>query len=201
RWIEVIEQYDFEPHYIKGEYNKVADALSRRPDFSGALITEFGLADDVTQSMVEAYRENRFMSEIICKLEVKDKATSAEFELVNGVLFLEKAGNRRLPGQSLTMDFMDTLFTSKSGMRHIFVIVDRFSKYARLVAMSETAKTEHVIKLFKENWVRDFGLPKSIVSDRDVRFTSELWKAAAAEQGTQLQMTSGNHPEANGQAE
>ncbi|GBG63061.1 hypothetical protein CBR_g36544 [Chara braunii] len=36
---------------------------------------------------------------------------------------------------------------------------------------------------------------------RDVRFTSVLWKAAAAEQGTQLQMTSGNHPEANGQAE
>ncbi|GBG86020.1 hypothetical protein CBR_g40834 [Chara braunii] len=36
---------------------------------------------------------------------------------------------------------------------------------------------------------------------RDVRFTSELWKAAAAEQGTQLEMTSGNHPEANGQAE
>ncbi|GBG85759.1 hypothetical protein CBR_g40488 [Chara braunii] len=30
---------------------------------------------------------------------------------------------------------------------------------------------------------------------------SDLWKAAAAEQRTQLQMTSGNHPEANGQAE
>ncbi|GBG86549.1 hypothetical protein CBR_g41612 [Chara braunii] len=191
RWIEVIEEYDFEPQYIKGEYNKVADALSRRPDFSGALITEFGLADDVTQSMVEAYREDRFMSEIIRRLEAKDKVTSAEFELVNGLL----------PGESLSMDCMDTLVTNKSGMRHIFVIVDRFSKYARLIAMPETAKTEQVIKLFKENWVRDFGLPKSIVSDRDVRFTSELWKAAAAEQGTQLQMTSGNHPKANGQAE
>ncbi|GBG72537.1 hypothetical protein CBR_g12108 [Chara braunii] len=96
---------------------------------------------------------------------------------------------------------MDTLITSESGMGHIFVIVDRFSKYARLVAMLETAKTEYVIRLFKENWVRDLRLPKSIVSDRDVRFTSELWKAAAPKQGTQLQMTSGNHPEANGQAE
>ncbi|GBG86134.1 hypothetical protein CBR_g41038 [Chara braunii] len=67
--------------------------------------------------------------------------------------------------------------------------------------MPATAKTEYVIKLFKDDWVRDFGLPKSIVSDRDVRFTSELWKVAAAEQGTQLQMTSGNHLEANGQAE
>ncbi|GBG80299.1 hypothetical protein CBR_g30667 [Chara braunii] len=105
------------------------------------------------------------------------------------------------PGESLSMDFMDTLVTSKSGMHYVYVIVDRFSEYARLVAMPATAKTEYVIRLFKENWVRDFELPKSIVSDRDVRFTSEFWKAAAAEQGSQLQMTSGNHPEANGQAE
>ncbi|GBG87127.1 hypothetical protein CBR_g44584 [Chara braunii] len=277
RWIKVIEQYDFEPQYIKGEYNKVVDALMRRRDFSGALITEFNLADSVAQSLVEAYREDPFMAEIVRRLEAKDKGTSAEFELVNDLLFLEKAGNKRLcvpsreflrslflgechyatghfgykktaanllqrlwwptmmrdaqlyvetcqvcqrdkprtqaplgllkplliperPGESSSMDFMDTLVTSKSGMRHIFFIVDRFSKYARLIAMPKTAKTEYVIRLFKENWVMDFGLPKSIVSDRDVRFTSELWKAAAAEQGTQLQMTSRNHPEANGQA-
>ncbi|GBG88009.1 hypothetical protein CBR_g46380 [Chara braunii] len=225
RWIEVSEQYDFEPQYLKGEYNKVFDALSRRPDFSGALITELGLADDATRSLVEAYREDQFMCEIIRRLEAKDKGTSVEFELVNGLLFLEKARNKRScvcerdkpstqaplgllkplpiperPGESLSMDFMDTLVTSKSGMRYVYVIVDRFSKYARLVAMPTTAKTKSVIKLFKENWVRDFGLPKSIVSDRDVRFTSELWKAAAAEQGTQLQMISGNHQEANGQA-
>ncbi|GBG77928.1 hypothetical protein CBR_g25859 [Chara braunii] len=98
------------------------------------------------------------------------------------------------PGQSVSMDFMDTLVTSRNGKRHIFVIIDRFTKYARLIAMPETARTEHVIKLFMDNWVRDFGLPKSIVSDRDVRFTSE-------QLGSQLQMTFGNHPEANGHAE
>ncbi|GBG79965.1 hypothetical protein CBR_g30227 [Chara braunii] len=98
RWIEVIEQYDFDPQYLKGEYNKVADALSRRPDFSGALITEFSLTDNVTQSLVEAYREDQFMAEIIRRLEAKDKKTSAKFELVNGLLFLENAGNKRLYG-------------------------------------------------------------------------------------------------------
>ncbi|GBG64129.1 hypothetical protein CBR_g40576 [Chara braunii] len=94
RWIEVIEQYDFEPRYIKGEYNKVADALSRRPDFRGALITEFGLADNITQSLVEAYRKDPFMAEIIRRLEAKDKVTSDEFVLVDALLFLEKAGNK-----------------------------------------------------------------------------------------------------------
>ncbi|GBG86545.1 hypothetical protein CBR_g41608 [Chara braunii] len=131
-----------------------------------------------------------------CKVSQRDKPhTQAPLGLLKPLSISER------PGESLSMDFMDTLVTSKSGMRHIFVIVDKFSKYDLLVAMPETARTEYVIRMFKENWVRDFGLPKSIISDRDVRFTSELWKAAAAEQGTQLQMTPGNHPEANGQAE
>ncbi|GBG78592.1 hypothetical protein CBR_g27817 [Chara braunii] len=187
RWIEVIEQYDFDPQYLKGEYNKVADALSRRPDFSDAELQRFWWPTMMRDASL--YVET-------CQVCQRDKpCTQAPLGLLKPLPIPER------PGESLSMDFMDTLITSKSGMRHIFVIVDRFSKYARLVAMSETARTEYVIRMFKQNWVRDFGLPKSIISDRDVRFTSELWKAAAAEQGTQLQMTSGNHPEANGQAE
>ncbi|GBG74915.1 hypothetical protein CBR_g19429 [Chara braunii] len=104
RWIEVTEQYDFEPQYIKGEYNKVINALSHRPDFFGVLITEFRLADDVTHCMVEAYREDQFMSEIIHRLEAKDKITSVEFELVNGLLFLEKEGNKRFSGGHIVND-------------------------------------------------------------------------------------------------
>ncbi|GBG72905.1 hypothetical protein CBR_g12625 [Chara braunii] len=63
-------------------------------------------------------------------------------------------------GQSVSMDFMDTLVTSKSGKRHIFVIIDRFTKYARLVAMPETARTDYVIKLFEDNWsfADEFGV-------------------------------------------
>ncbi|GBG77587.1 hypothetical protein CBR_g24034 [Chara braunii] len=53
--------------------------------------------------------------------------------------------------QSISMDFMDTLVTSKNGKRHIFVIDARFTKYARLIAMPESARTEHVIKLFMDN--------------------------------------------------
>ncbi|GBG89162.1 hypothetical protein CBR_g48869 [Chara braunii] len=95
---------------------------------------------------------------------------------------------------SVSMDFMDTLVTSKSCKRHIFVIIYRFTKYARLIPMQETARTEYVIKLSKDNWVRDFGLPKTTISDRDVRFTSELWKKTAEQMGSQLQMTSGIIP-------
>ncbi|GBG61243.1 hypothetical protein CBR_g19775 [Chara braunii] len=254
------------------------DALSRRANYLGALISEFGLSEDVTRSLDEAYKEDPITMDIINKLQAKDKATTGQFVMVDGLLFLEKAGFKRLvvpsreilrslllgechdamghfgykktsanlvqrfwwpnmlddvkkyvetcqvcqrdkprtqaplgllkplpipagPGQSISMDFMDTLVTSKNGKRHIFVIVDRFTKYSRLIAMPETARTEHVIKLFMDNWVRDFGLPKTIASDRDVCFTNEMWKHTAEQMGGQLQMTSGNHPEANGEAE
>ncbi|GBG88381.1 hypothetical protein CBR_g47080 [Chara braunii] len=276
--IQVIDMYDYQLDPIKGPYNKVADALSRRADYLGALVTEFGISNDLTRSLVEAYQGDTVMSEIIRKFQAKDKKILDEFTMVDGLLFLEKAGFKRLcvpnsdslrslflgechdavghfgykktsanlvqkfwwpsmmkdaklyvetcqvcqrdkprtraplglikplpipegPGQSVSMDFMDTLVTSKTGKRHVFVIVDRFTKYARLIAMPETAKTDHVIKLFMDNWVRDFGLPTSIVIDRDVRFTSELWQSTAKQMGTKLQMTSGNHPESNGQAE
>ncbi|GBG59875.1 hypothetical protein CBR_g66682 [Chara braunii] len=277
RWIEVIEQYDFEIDYLKREYNKVVDALSRRAYYLGALVTKFDISDDVTRSLEEAYRKDHVTMDIIHKLQVKDKGTEEEFVMVDGLLFLRKDGIERfvvpssknlrilflgechdatghfgykkssvnlvqrfwgpsmlddekkyvetcevcqrdklrtqaplgllkpLPipagrGQSVSMDFMDTLVTRRSGKRHIFVIIDRFTKYAKLIVMPETARTEHVIKLFMDNWVRDFGLPKSIVSDRDVHFTSELWKKTVEQMGSQLQMTYGNHPEANRQA-
>ncbi|GBG69742.1 hypothetical protein CBR_g4573 [Chara braunii] len=139
---------------------------------------------------------------------VRAKRTLQEEEVITAASYLEGKAAKWLDGlvvkafqDSVSMDFMDTLVTSRNGKRHIFVIIDRFTKYARLIAMPETARTEHVIKLFLDNWVRDFGLPKSIISDRDVRFTSELWKNNVEQMGSQLHMTSGNHPEANGQAE
>ncbi|GBG64564.1 hypothetical protein CBR_g45258 [Chara braunii] len=49
RWIEVIDQYDFKLEYLKGEYNKVADALSRRADYLGALVYEFGVSEELNR--------------------------------------------------------------------------------------------------------------------------------------------------------
>ncbi|GBG59478.1 hypothetical protein CBR_g38502 [Chara braunii] len=185
RWIEVIEQYDFDSSrsISKGEYNKVAGALSRSPDFFGVLITEFGLADDVTRSLVEAYREDPFMAEIIRRLEAKDKVTSAEFELVNGLLFLEKAGNKRL------------CVPNWESVRSLFL--GECHDAAGRFGYKKTAAN-----LLQQFWwptmMRDAELYVETCQGCQIH---KLWKAAAAEQGTQLQMTSGNQPEANGQAE
>jgi len=44
-------------------------------------------------------------------------------------------------------------------------------------------------------------LNSSIVSDRDPRFTSRFWQSLQAALGTQLRMSSANHPQTNGQSE
>ncbi|GBG59340.1 hypothetical protein CBR_g38369 [Chara braunii] len=96
RWIAVIDQYDFKLEYMKGEYNKVANALSRRADYLGALVSEFGVSEELTQSLVGAYQEDPVTMDIICKLQAKDKATEDEFVMVDGLLFRDKAGFKRV---------------------------------------------------------------------------------------------------------
>ena len=44
------------------------------------------------------------------------------------------------------------------------------------------------------------GMPRSIVSDRDVVFTSRFWKELFTLFGVQLDMSSGYHPQSDGQS-
>jgi len=45
------------------------------------------------------------------------------------------------------------------------------------------------------------GVPASILSDRDPRFTSRFWHSLQAALGTQLRMSSAYHPQTDGQSE
>ena len=73
------------------------------------------------------------------------------------------------------MDFVLSLPRSKSGKYSIYVVIDRFSKVAHLIACSKMDDTTNIAHLFFKEIVRLHAVPKSIVSDRDVKFLNYFW--------------------------
>ena len=74
------------------------------------------------------------------------------------------------------MDFIFELPKTKKGYTGILVVVDRFSKMAHFVPLNEDTSARQVARLFFQYIVKYHGLPKSIVSDRDGRFTGNFWR-------------------------
>ena len=64
-----------------------------------------------------------------------------------------------------------------------------------------TATAVDIARLFVDAVVRAHGLPQVMVSDKDTRFTSHFWREVHRVMGTTLAMSSGFHPQTNGQME
>ena len=105
------------------------------------------------------------------------------------------------PWHSISMDFMSRLPSSRRGNYCIYVIVDRFSKMAIMVACKKMISAEETAKLFFEHvWVH-FQLPKRIILDRDSRFLSNFWSSLWARMDTNLTKSTTFHPQIDGQME
>ena len=64
-----------------------------------------------------------------------------------------------------------------------------------------TYSMDRLAELYVQHIVRLHGVPKSIVSDRDTRFTSKFWKSLQDALGTRLKFSSAFHPQTDGQSE
>ena len=98
------------------------------------------------------------------------------------------------------MDFIDGLPTSRQ-FNCLVVIVDKFTKYAHFIPLKHPHTASKVADLFVDNIYRLHGMPLSLVSDRDPVFTSIFWQSVFRATGTQLKLSTANHPETDGQTE
>ena len=101
----------------------------------------------------------------------------------------------------ISMDFITHLPKTRSGYTAIFVVVCRLSKMAHFIATHDTATAEATAKLFRDRVFCLHGMPKSIVSDRDSKFTGAFWRELHRLLRVKLRMSTANHPQTDGQTE
>ncbi|GJY90506.1 reverse transcriptase domain-containing protein [Tanacetum coccineum] len=77
--------------------------------------------------------------------------------------------------ERITMDFITMLPRTRNGHDAIWVVVVRLTKSAHFLAIREDYSTEKLAMLYTDGIVARHGVPMSIISDRDARFTSRLW--------------------------
>ena len=99
------------------------------------------------------------------------------------------------------MDFVTHFPPTQQRHDAVWVIVDRLTKSAHFLAVRMTFALERFCRLYIREIVRLHGVPVSIVSDRDLRFTAHFWKSFQKAIGTRLTMSTSFHPQADGQSE
>ncbi|KAJ9547279.1 hypothetical protein OSB04_019822 [Centaurea solstitialis] len=79
--------------------------------------------------------------------------------------------------------------------------IDRLTKSAIFLPIRESSTAEQLAKIYVDEVVSRHGVPVSIISDRDVRFTSRFWERFHSELGTRLHFSTAYHPQTDGQSE
>ena len=72
------------------------------------------------------------------------------------------------------MDFVVGLPRAQGGYDTIWVIVDRLTKLAHFLAIRNNYSLNQLAELYVDEIIKLHGVPISIVSDRDPRFTSRF---------------------------
>ncbi|GJP71623.1 hypothetical protein CLOP_g2439, partial [Closterium sp. NIES-67] len=91
--------------------------------------------------------------------------------------------------------------TYLSGHDAILVVINKFSKMGHFIPTHTTARTEETAQLFVRYIISQHGIPTTLISDRDPKFTSKFWKELMSLLGTKLAMSSAYHPQTDGRTE
>lgn len=105
-----------------------------------------------------------------------------------------------LPWSHLSIDFVTDLSLS-NGFTTVLVIIDRFSKACCLIPLKSLPTAMEMAQALFHYVFRVYGLSKDIVSDRGTQFISQVWRAFCKQLDINVSLTSGNHPQSNGQVE
>jgi len=102
---------------------------------------------------------------------------------------------------NIAMDFVTHLPRSVQNHDAIWVIVDRLTKSAHFLAVNLRMPMDKLTYLYIREIMRLHGVPSSIMSNRDYRFTSRFWQTLQNVLGSRLTMSSAYHSQTDRQSE
>ena len=91
------------------------------------------------------------------------------------------------------MDFVTHLPQTPRRHDEVWVIMDWLTKSTHFLAMRMTFTIEEFYRLYVREIVQLYGVPVSIVSNQDPRFTARFWKSFQKAMGTHLMMSTTFH--------
>ena len=100
----------------------------------------------------------------------------------------------------VAIDFVTSL-PEEDGYDAVMTVVDKATKMVYFIPCTKTITARETAELFWQHVGSQHGIPSVIISDRDVRFTSQFWRSLWRQLGTGLHMGSGYHPQSSGQVE
>jgi hypothetical protein len=98
----------------------------------------------------------------------------------------------------VTMDFITKMPRTSKQHDSIMVVVDKLTKVAHFIPVKLTHKETNIVDIYMREMARLHGIPKTIVLNRDAKFTSNFWKGLFNGFGTNLNFSTTYHPELDG---
>ena len=114
---------------------------------------------------------------------------------------LYEFGSYSRPWEYISMDYLIEYPTTKNQHDPILLVVDIFSKMDIIIPCKKTTTTQHTAQLFFEHVWKHFGLPMTIISDRDSIFVITFWKNLWQQIDTRLSLSTAFHPQTYGHME